>query len=152
MAATDEYLKLDNQLCFVLYAGSRAITRMYKPLLDELHLTYPQYLVMLVLWEDDSRSVTDIGQRLQLDSGTLTPLLKRLESQGLIIRKRLESDERKVIVALTPEGKKLTQKAAVVPKELFCRSGLGEKEFRALKDQITGLVSRMETRSGECEK
>ncbi|HOO70247.1 MAG TPA: MarR family transcriptional regulator [Spirochaetota bacterium] len=150
MAENDEYLKLDNQLCFVLYAGSRAITRLYKPLLDRLNLTYPQYLVMLVLWENDSQSVTGIGKRLQLDSGTLTPLLKRLESQGLILRQRLESDERKVIVALTDKGKKLKNKAAAIPRELLCRSGLSEKEFRLIKDTISALIVRMDQGPAEC--
>jgi DNA-binding MarR family transcriptional regulator len=151
MNEIDEYLKLDNQLCFVLYAGSRAITRLYKPLLDRLELTYPQYLVMLVLWERDAQSVTEIGQRLQLDSGTLTPLLKRMESQGLVLRQRLESDERKVMVSLTDRGTKLREKAAMVPRELLCKSGLTEVEFLSLKNTLTQLIQRMEHPDPSCD-
>ena len=98
----DELLRLDNQLCFTLYAGSRAVTKMYRPLLDRLELSYPQYLVMLVLWETDGLKVNDIGRRLQLDSGTLTPLLKRMESQGLVRRARSGEDERAVNITVLP--------------------------------------------------
>lgn len=148
MAETDEYLKLDNQLCFVLYAGSRTITRLYTPLLDNLGITYPQYLVLLVLWEEDGQSVTGIGRRLHLDTGTLTPLLKRMESQGLVTRQRQESDERVVMVHLTGKGRKLKEKAAAVPRELLCRSGLTEKEFRFLRDTMARLIGRMEQETG----
>lgn len=139
----DEYLKLDNQLCFVLYAASRVLTRLYGPFLTKLNLTYPQYLVMMVLWEHQTLSVGDIGRLLYLDSGTLTPLLKRLEAQGLISRNRLSTDERKVIVMLTEEGSAMKQQAISVPLELFCRSGLTVEEFQDIKLSVTKLLDRM---------
>ena len=108
-------LHLDNQLCFALYAASRAMTAAYAPLLDALDLTYPQYLVMLVLWERDGERVSQIGERLHLDSATLTPLLKRLESRELIERRRSRTDERVVEVFLTAAGKRLQRKATEVP-------------------------------------
>jgi len=109
--ATDFPLLLDNQLCFAVYSTGHAFNRVYKPLLDRLGLTYPQYLVMLVLWERDDVAVKDIGARLFLDSGTLTPLLKRLEAAGLIKRTRGTEDERQVLVALTPQGHALREKS-----------------------------------------
>jgi MarR family transcriptional regulator, organic hydroperoxide resistance regulator len=139
----DEYLKLDNQLCFVLYAASRVLTRLYGPFLAKLNLTYPQYLVMLVLWENESLNVGDIGTLLYLDSGTLTPLLKRLEAQGLISRKRLSTDERKVMVSLTETGKAMKRDAIRVPLELFCRSGLTLEEFLSIKQNVGKLLDRM---------
>src|SRR6185436_15253777 len=108
----DQALLLDNQLCFALYSASLAMTKLYKPLLDELGLTYPQYIVMLVLWEGDGLAVSELGQRLSLDSGTLTPLLKRLEGSGLISRLRDVQDERRVHIHLTPAGRKLKARAA----------------------------------------
>ncbi len=144
----DELLRLDNQLCFTLYAGSRAVTKMYRPLLDRLELSYPQYLVMLVLWETDGLKVNDIGRRLQLDSGTLTPLLKRMESQGLVRRARSGEDERAVNITLTEKGRILKKKAVEVPKELLCRSGLSPEEFLSLKKTISELIERMEKSSG----
>lgn len=112
---TDKALLLDNQLCFALYSASLAMTKLYKPLLAELGLTYPQYLVMLVLWERDGLMVSELGERLFLDSGTLTPLLKRLEAAGLIARQRALDDERRVHVTLTATGRKLKTRAARVP-------------------------------------
>lgn len=111
-----ENLLLKNQLCFKFYALSRHITSLYKPLLDELDLTYPQYLVMLVLWEHEVMSVKAVGEQLMLDSGTLTPLLKRLEQKGLLSRNRSTEDERKVNVSLTAEGREANQKAACIPE------------------------------------
>jgi len=111
-------LKLENQLCFPLYALSRQITNLYRPLLEELDLTYPQYLVMMLLWEHKQLSVKDIGSRLWLDSGTLTPLLKRLEQKGLLLRKRDVHDERLVQISITAAGEKLKQKAQKVPLAL----------------------------------
>lgn len=143
MNREDELLKLENQLCFVLYAASRAVTQMYRPLLDELDLTYPQYLVMLVLWERDGLTVNEIGELLQLDSGTLTPLLKKLEAHGLLSRERDKGDERKVIISLLPEGRKLKRKAAKIPEMLLCRSRLSIDEFRNMKGSITGLIETM---------
>ncbi len=146
----DELLRLDNQLCFTLYAGSRAVTKMYRPLLDRLELSYPQYLVMLVLWETDGLKVNDIGRRLQLDSGTLTPLLKRMESQGLVRRARSGEDERAVNITLTEKGRILKKKAVEVPKELLCRSGLSPEKFLSLKKTLADLIERMEKSSGGC--
>ncbi|MFC5496161.1 MarR family winged helix-turn-helix transcriptional regulator [Caenimonas terrae] len=111
----DRLLRLDNQLCFALYSASLAMTKLYKPLLSELGLTYPQYLAMLVLWERDGLTVSELGERLFLDSGTLTPLLKRLEAAGLIARIRALDDERRVHVTLTAAGRKLKARAAKVP-------------------------------------
>jgi DNA-binding MarR family transcriptional regulator len=122
MNREDELLKLENQLCFTLYAASRAVTQMYRPLLDELDLTYPQYLVMLVLWERDGLTVNEIGDLLQLDSGTLTPLLKKLETRGLLNRERDKGDERRVIITLLPDGRKLKKKALKIPEMLLCRT------------------------------
>ena len=109
--AADQLLRLDNQICFAVYSAAHAFNRVYKPLLDRLGLTYPQYLVMLSLWERDGVPVKDIGERLFLDSGTLTPLLKRLEAAGLVKRTRTTEDERQVLIALTPQGQALKEKA-----------------------------------------
>ena len=140
----DDILKLDNQLCFVLYAASREVIKMYRPLLNELGLTYPQYLVMLVLWENDAVPIHFIGDRLHLDTGTLTPLLKRLEGMGLIERKRASEDERRVDIFLTPRGKKIKEKAVVVPKEMFCQSGMTLEEFRLIKTKLNDLLQHLE--------
>src|SRR3954468_17369412 len=111
----DQALRLDNQLCFALYSASLAMTRLYKPLLDELGLTYPQYLAMLALWEQDGLMVSELGERLSLDSGTLTPLLKRLEAAGLVARIRDVADERRVHITLTAAGRRLKQRAYKIP-------------------------------------
>ncbi len=122
MDTSQEYphpqLKLENQLCFAIYASSREMTKMYQPLLEHLGLTYSQYLVMLVLWEHQECTVKELGNALYLDSGTLTPLLKRLEAAGLIIRKRSTEDERKVHITLTEEGWSLQEKAVDIPEDL----------------------------------
>ncbi len=144
MSREDELLKLDNQLCFALYAASRAVTQTYRPLLDELELTYPQYLVMLVLWERDGLTVNEIGDLLKLDSGTLTPLLKKMEGRGLLNRSRDKDDERRVIISLLPEGRKLKRKASKIPEMLLCRSGLSREDFSELKRNINGLIERIE--------
>ncbi|MDB4960628.1 MAG: Organic hydroperoxide resistance transcriptional regulator [Myxococcales bacterium] len=136
-------LELDNQLCFALYSASRAMTAAYAPLLDALGLTYPQYLVMLVLWERDGERVSQIGKRLHLDSATLTPLLKRLETRGVITRRRSTEDERVVEVFLTAAGKKLEKRAADVPACIFERSGLTVAELTRLRTQITTLTARL---------
>jgi DNA-binding MarR family transcriptional regulator len=147
----NEYLKLDNQLCFVLYAAYRETIRMYRPLLDELGLTYPQYLVMLVLWENDGMTVNGIGERLRLDSGTLTPMLKRLSQSGLVSRKRDSGDERRVRVHLTKKGIALKQKAVKVPESMFCRSGLSADQFFRMKNELLSLIRHMESESdGTC--
>lgn len=140
-------LQLDKQLCFKLYAASRAVIRGYKPMLDQLGLTYPQYLAMLVLWEwqqvpPEQPTVKALGERLLLDSGTLTPLLKRLEQLGLVARQRSARDEREVHLAVTEEG--LALKAQVVPlkQQLLCESGLNLNELDGLREQLGGLLDR----------
>ena len=141
--------QLDEQLCFALYSASRALTRAYAPLLEPLGLTYPQYLVLLVLWERDGVPVKQLGERLALDSGTLTPLLKRLAAQGLVERRRGEDDERVVRIHLTPAGRALRSKARKVPAELACRAGydLGSeravRELVRLRDELTALTRRI---------
>ncbi len=116
-------LALDNQFCFALYSASHAMTKTYKPMLDRLGLTYPQYLVMLVLWEQDAILVKDIGARLFLDSGTLTPLLKRLEANGLVSRNRDPRDERQVRIVLSDQGRALRSEAQQIPEQVLCASG-----------------------------
>ena len=114
-ALADEALKLENQLCFPLYACSKEIVRRYTPILDELGITYTQYIALMALWEEDALAVGELGERLYLDSGTLTPLLKKMEASGLVLRERDPKDERRVIVTLTPAGRGLKKKAAAVP-------------------------------------
>jgi MarR family transcriptional regulator, organic hydroperoxide resistance regulator len=140
-----ERLHLDNQLCFALYAASRAMTAAYAPLLDELDLTYPQYLVMLVLWERDGERVSQIGERLHLDSATLTPLLKRLESRKLIERRRSREDERVVEVFLSTAGKRLERKAADVPACMLEKVKLSVAEVTKLRAQVQALTERLRT-------
>ena len=151
--STPDPLHLDQQLCFALYAASRAVTRAYAPLLEPLGVTYPQYLVLLVLWEEDDLSVKKLGERLFLDSATLTPLLKRLEQQGLVTRRRDQEDERVVRIALTAEGKALKAKARKVPMALACRAGCepGDAETFAklmrLRAELTELTRTLEESS-----
>ncbi|HSB22698.1 MAG TPA: MarR family transcriptional regulator [Burkholderiaceae bacterium] len=134
-----EWLRLDHQLCFALYSASLAMTKFYKPLLDPLGLTYPQYLVMLVLWEGDGITVSQLGERLTLDSGTLTPLLKRLESAELVRRLRDTADERRVLLRLTPQGRALKNKAHAVPGQIACASGCSFDELAALTARLKAL-------------
>jgi DNA-binding MarR family transcriptional regulator len=141
--STYEALKLDNQLCFALYTCAREITRLYRPHLDELGLTYTQYITMLVLWETPNIRVKDLGERLFLDSGTLTPLLKKLEKAGLIERQRDPADERSVIVSLTPKGTELQHAAAGIPEKIFCSSGLEPKEALGLRDQLKKAIRQI---------
>ncbi len=137
------WLKLDHQLCFALYAASLAMTKFYKPLLQPLGLTYPQYLVMLVLWEGDGVTVSQLGERLALDSGTLTPLLKRLEAAGLVQRLRDTADERRVLLQLSAAGRKLKARAAAVPESVACASGCDLGELAALTAQLQSLRSQI---------
>ena len=139
----DQALLLDNQLCFARYSASLAMTKLYKPLLDELGLTYPQYLVMLVLWEGDGLMVSELGQRLCLDSGTLTPLLKRLESTGLVSRMRDAEDERRVRIQLTAAGRKLKARAAKVPGCVLAASQCSIPELLELTKQVRTLRERL---------
>ena len=136
-------LLLDNQLCFALYSASLAMTKLYKPLLESLGLTYPQYLVMLVLWEQDGLTVSALGERLFLDSGTLTPLLKRMEQAGLVSRQRSADDERKVEVLLTPEGRKLKTRAASVPACVVEAAGCPIPELMTLTHDVQALRKRL---------
>lgn len=139
----DEMLKLDNQLCFAVYSASLAMTRLYKPLLEKLQLTYPQYLVMLALWEHDGPMVSELGQRLSLDSGTLTPLLKRLEANGHVARVRDVADERRVHITLTAAGRKLKTRAAGVPACLIAATECAVPDLIALTQQIQALRDRI---------
>ncbi len=136
-------LRLDDQVCFSLYAASRAMTAAYSPLLEVLELTYPQYLVMLVLWDHDGERVSAIGLRLQLDSATLTPLLKRLEARGLVTRRRSASDERVVEVYLTADGKRLRKRAVEVPLAMMKRSGLSSSELVKLRTTLQQLTVQL---------
>ena len=138
-----EAQRLDRQLCFALYSTSLAMTKLYKPLLAPLGLTYPQYLALLVLWETDSIGVNELGERLFLDSGTLTPLLKRMQAAGWVERQRDQADERRVIVTLTPTGRALRRKAAQVPLALAQATGCGLDELVALTARLQTLRDRM---------
>lgn len=139
----EEVLKLDNQLCFSIYACSREIISMYRPYLDQLGITYPQYLALLVLWDVQECTVKELGERLYLDSGTLTPMLKRMESAELIKRQRSQDDERKVIVCLTDKGKLLKEKAYCIPEALFARSGVAQEDFQVMLAQFKGLLEKI---------
>ena len=147
--AADLPLLLDNQLCFAVYSTGHAFNRVYKPLLERLGLTYPQYLVMLVLWERDDVPVKDIGEKLFLDSGTLTPLLKRLEAAHLVKRTRSSEDERQVLIALTPQGHALKDKARSVPQSILAASDCTVPELVAMKDEIVALRDRLNAVIGE---
>ena len=147
--AADQPLRLDNQICFAVYSAAHAFNRVYKPLLDRLGLTYPQYLVMLVLWERDGVPLKDIGEKLFLDSGTLTPLLKRLEAQGLIRRTRSTEDERQVLIALTPKGRELREEARAVPQAILSNSACSVGELVAMKNELVSLRDRLNAALGE---
>jgi DNA-binding MarR family transcriptional regulator len=138
-----DWLLLDHQLCFALYAASLAMTKLYKPMLDPLGLTYPQYLVMLVLWQGDGVTVSQIGERLALDSGTLTPLLKRLELGGLVRRLRDAQDERRVLLQLTPAGRALKARARSVPQSIAAASGCELAELASLTARLQALRRKL---------
>ncbi|MBW4933518.1 MarR family winged helix-turn-helix transcriptional regulator [Marinobacter sp. F4206] len=152
MGGPDEALSLDNQICFALYAANRAVTARYRPLLDDLDLTYPQYLTMLVLWERESSGgatrVSDLGRRLRLDSGTLTPLLKRLADRGLLERRRSRVDERVVILTLTEAGRTLRKKARSIPERLLCEVGVEPERLQALREELKALLTVLEGKTG----
>lgn len=139
----DDLLKIDNFVCFALYSAGHAFTRLYKPLLDPLGLTYPQYLVMTVLWEKDGRTVGEIGEKLLLESSTLTPLLKRLETAGMVRRTRDQDDERVVRIQLTPKGSELKQKAIEIPQAIGCSTNLTIPEVMKLTDDIKALREKL---------
>lgn len=140
---SDQALRLDHQLCFALYSASLAMTKLYKPLLDEMGLTYPQYLALLVLWEQDGLTVSDLGSRLHLDSGTLTPLLKRLETAGHLTRLRDVQDERRVWIRLTASGRQLKKRAARIPGCVLQATQCDLSDVRALTRQVQALRDRL---------
>lgn len=149
---TFEQLRLDAQLCFPLYAATRAVTRRYSELLAETGLTYPQYLVMLVLWETDGApTVGEVGERLRLDSGTLTPLLKRLEAAGLVVRHRDHADERRVLVSATTAGLALRERVADVPERLSASIGLTPAEAERLREGLLTILEKLDSASREEE-
>ena len=139
---------LDDQLCFALYAASRAVTARYRPMLDAIGLTYPQYLVMLLLWESDNQTVGQLGSRLALDSGTLSPLLKRLTAAGLVTRNRRVEDERSVSIALTDAGRALQDKAVAINEEMIGAIGFDAEEFGDLKNRLRLLTERVSGTTG----
>ena len=134
---------LDDQLCFALYAASRAVTARYRPMLDQLGVTYPQYLVLMLLWEEDGQTVGQLGNRLALDSGTLSPLLKRLTTAGLVTRHRRADDERSVSVRLTEAGRALQSPACAISAEMIGALDLDKAEFTALKGQLRVITDRV---------
>jgi DNA-binding MarR family transcriptional regulator len=145
----DVPLRLDAQLCFLLYATTRAVTQAYGPLLAPLGLTYPQYLTMMALWEEDGATVGHLGERLHLDSGTLTPLVKRLEGLGLVERRRSPDDERVVHVHLTAAGRRLRHKAEGVPTALFCATGLSGSAAERLHGELRRLLTALTSSTSE---
>ncbi|CAN7641145.1 MarR family transcriptional regulator [Bradyrhizobium sp. LjRoot220] len=142
-------LLLGNQICFAVYSTAHAFNRVYKPLLDKLEVTYPQYLVMMVLWERDGVPVKDIGEKLLLDSGTLTPLLKRMEAADLVKRTRSTEDERQVLIALTPKGLALREKARTVPQAILASSTCSVGELVAMKNELITLRDKLNAALGE---
>jgi DNA-binding MarR family transcriptional regulator len=137
-------IRLEDQVCFALYSASRAVTGLYRPILDELGLTYPQYLVMLVLWEQRSSSVKELSAALRLDSGTLSPLLKRMETNGLVRRQRRLDDERGVEITLTERGEALRRRARSVPERLLCALDLPREELATLRETLRRVTAALE--------
>jgi DNA-binding MarR family transcriptional regulator len=142
-APEPDYLRLDDQMCFPLCLAARLVVNAYRPLLDELGITYSQYLVLMVLWEKDGLSVGAIGERLYLDTGTLTPLLKRMEKQGLVARRRNADDDRVVENWLSDGARALKKRAQRVPVQLLCGAGLGLDDVKSVKDMMEGLIARL---------
>ena len=140
----DELLKIENQLCFKIYSVSRGITRAYRPILEKISLTYPQYLVMLFLWENGDSKMKEISKTLFLDSGTLTPVIKKLENTGYIKRERDKSDERDLIVSVTEEGKKLKEKALEIPEQILCKTNLSFEKYTLLKKEFDELLKQLD--------
>jgi MarR family transcriptional regulator, organic hydroperoxide resistance regulator len=141
-------MSLDQHLCFALYSASRAMTAAYRPVLTEMNLTYPQYLVLLVLWESERVTVGQLGERLQLDSGTLSPLLKRLEANGFVRRERSSADERLVDVTLTDAGRELESRAQCIPERLFSSTGMTERKATELRDAVRQLTDALNASLG----
>ncbi|MBM7584507.1 DNA-binding MarR family transcriptional regulator [Bacillus pakistanensis] len=140
----NDILKLENQICFKIYTAEREITRLYRGLLAELGVTYPQYLVLLVLWEEDSITVKELGKKLLLDSGTLTPMLKRMEANDMINRRRSLEDERSVIISLTEEGERLKEKANCVPSQLLENLSMDQDELKMLDKALEMILERIQ--------
>lgn len=136
-------LQFKQQVCFPLYSASNAVVRAYRPYLDKLDLTYLQYMVLMILWEEQTTNVKNLGERLSLDSGTLTPLLKRMESKGLVIRTRSENDERNLIVSITSTGESIKDKAKEIPKQVAKQTGLTLEEHQQLKALCLKVVSNL---------
>jgi DNA-binding MarR family transcriptional regulator len=143
MKESDNIIGIEHQICFALYSASNAVLRAYRPLLDELDLTYLQYMTMIVLWKHAPLNVKEIGRKMHLDSGTLTPLLKRLEQKSLINRKRSRLDERVMEISLTAQGDELQQMAALVPEKLACKVELPEDDAQELKRITDFLVQKL---------
>lgn len=140
-----EQLKLENQLCFPLYAAAKEVVRKYKPYLDKLDLTYTQYIAMMVLWEKHHLNVKELGEMLYLDSGTLTPLLKKLEAKGYVTRCRCKEDERNLIICITEEGEALKEKAAGIPEEMTCKwVNLTQEEIEVMYKGLYKLLSQVQ--------
>jgi MarR family transcriptional regulator, organic hydroperoxide resistance regulator len=147
MVKNENNFPLDDALCFALYSAHRLMNQAYRPFLSELSLTYPQFLVMICLWHKDHQNLKDIGENLLLDSGTLTPLLKRLIDSGLIVKERSPDDERKIIISLTKEGKKLQDKTEKIPMGMFCKLKLSEKKFVNLRNEVKSLIKNLKESS-----
>ena len=152
MSGTERYapLRLENQLCFALYAATRAMTKTYRERLGPLGLTYPQYIVLSVLWEKDGLTISDLGRSLMLDSGTLTPLVKRLEAMELVTRNRRFEDEREVEVFLSPKGRDLREVALGVREHVVCRLNMTEQEIALLRRDLMDLIERLGPAGTEC--
>lgn len=140
---------LDAQLCFALYSTSLSMSKLYRKLLRDLGITYSQYLVLMVLWEQDQLTVSDIGERLVLDSATLTPLLKRMEAQSLVTRERAASDERQVVISLSAEGDALREKAVELPREVMRATESTAAELAAMKEELMALRARLQKNTGD---
>jgi len=152
MMDQEAHLKLNNQLCFATYACSREIIKLYRPFLEKLNLTYTQYITLLVLWETSPITAKNLGERLYLDSGTLTPLLKKLEKQGYINRKRSLEDERLLLVSLTEEGELLKEKVKMIPSEIACGVGLNISDAVALRETLQQLTKQIQTQQCKTQK
>ena len=148
-AAAVDLLALERQVCFALAVANRSVLAIYRPILEPLGLTHPQYLVMLALWEQSPRTVTDVSRALQLEPATLSPLLKRLEANGLVTRERSADDERQVLVALTPAGRRLRAKAERVPPAVIAKLGVDLAELEALRDALNRVTAAARTALGE---
>ncbi|MEQ2352897.1 MarR family winged helix-turn-helix transcriptional regulator [Pseudoalteromonas piscicida] len=142
MSQSNPQLNLDNQICFRLYSASRQVTRLYQPLLKEVGLTYPQYIVLLILWEQDGQLVKEIGERAELNSNTLTPLLKRLAERGLVTRSKNPDDERQTFIHLTEAGKALEQSCACIPAQMMTKAGLSMEQIQLLKQSLDVLMAQ----------